>query len=180
MARLIAKRALAGHLPKEVGGITIAEVDPGPVTAIAPHGGREDAVSTTLEPLGLRFPKPGEVIEAEGARIVWAGRSLALLMGQAPPEALSRHAALTDQTGAQAIVVLSGQGLEEALARLIPVDLATAAFPPGATRRSLIGHMQGSVTRLGVDRFELAVMRSMGETLLHDLERAIGTWAARP
>lgn len=180
MARLIAKSALAGHLPREIGGIAITEVHPGPVTSVAPFTGCEAAVTSALFSLGLRWPEAGEALTSGDARLLWTGRSMALLMGVAPPEGLAAHAALTDQTGALAIMALSGPGLDEALARLVPIDLAHAAFPAGATRRTLIGHMQGSVTRTGRDRFEIAVMRSMGETLIHDLARAIATWAARP
>jgi len=180
VVRLIAKSALAGHLPRQIGGIAITEVHPGPVTSVAPFAGRGAEVSAALSPLGLRWPEPGEALASDAARILWVGRSMALVMGAAVPDGLAAHAALTDQTGASAIVDLSGEGLDEVLARLVPVDLRLSACPVGATRRTLIGHMQGSVTRTGPDRIEIAVMRSMGETMVHDLERAIGTWSARP
>lgn len=180
MVRLIAKSALAGHLPRTIGGIAIHEVQPGPVTSIAPLARAVAEVSADLAALGLRWPAPGEALDAGAARIVWAGRETALLMGCVPPDGLGARAALTDQTGALAMVRLSGEGLEEALARLIPVDLTIAALAPGATRQTLIGHMRGSVTRLAPDAFEVAVTRSMGESLVDDLERAIATWAARP
>ncbi len=48
MARLIAKSALAGLVPKQVGGLTLSEVETGPVTSIAPFRGQEAAVSAAL------------------------------------------------------------------------------------------------------------------------------------
>jgi len=180
VARLIPKTAFADRLPMEIGGITISAITLGQVTSVAPYSGREDAVSAALGALGLHFPAPGEFVVAGAARILWTGRSMALLSGAPAPEGLADNAALTDQTGALAMVELSGAGVEEALSRLIPVDLDQSAFAPGSTRRTLVGHMTASVTRLEPARFEIAVMRSMADTLLHDLERAIGTWAARP
>lgn len=180
MARLISKSAFARQLPLELGGITITESAPGPVTSVAPYRGQEAATGAALGALGLGWPAPGQSQTKGDTRIIWVGRSMALLMGAAPPEPLGAVAALTDQTGALAIVELSGSAIDELLARLVPVDLRAPVFPVGATRRTLIGHMTGSVTRTADDRIEIAVMRSMGETLLHDLTRAIGVWSARP
>ncbi|MBM1221236.1 sarcosine oxidase subunit gamma [Ponticoccus sp. SC2-23] len=180
MVRLIAKSPFARQLPVEIAGITITEVAPDPVTSVAPYRGQEAAAGAALSVLGLGWPEPGQTQADGAARIVWAGRSMALLMGVRPPEGLEARAALVDQTGAFAMVALSGPAIDEVLARLVPVDLRLPVFPVGATRRTLIGHMTGSVTRTAEDTIEIAVMRSMGETLLHDLTRAIGVWSARP
>jgi sarcosine oxidase subunit gamma len=105
---------------------------------------------------------------------------MALLIGTEAPAALAAEAALTDQTGAFAIVELQGRAIDQALARLVPLDLRLSAFPVHTTHRTLIGHMPGSVTRMAEDRIELAVMRSMADTLIHDLTRVIRVWSARP
>ena len=88
-------------------------------------------------------------------------------------------AALVDQSDAWAVVRLEGEGAEDVLARLVPVDLRLVSFPMGATARSKIGHMSGSVTRVGEDAFWLMVFRSMAETLVHDLKSAMEAVAAR-
>ena len=70
-------------------------------------------------------------------------------------------------------------GLEPVLARLTPIDLRDSAFPKGATARTVIGHMTGSITRTGADTYAIMVFRSMAKTAVHELERAMRGVAAR-
>ncbi|MGZ9812252.1 sarcosine oxidase subunit gamma [Pseudoroseicyclus sp. H15] len=162
-------------------GLTLAEGKWGDVTEIAPFKGKAEAVSAALsEALGLAFPAPGEALSAKGVRLLWVGPGRALLIGAAVPEGLAEDAALTSQTGAQAVLVLQGATVEAVLARLVPVDLSQEALPVGRTARTLVGHMTASVTRLRADVLELAVMRSMAGSLVHDVEEAARKVAARP
>ncbi len=175
MARLIESTMLP-ELPMTIGTVTLTAVTRGPETLIAPLKGRETV--SALRPLGLYFPKPN-TFEAKGdAAILWAGRGRALLIGVAPPEGLENGAALTDQTGAQAVVLLSGAEVGAVLARLVPVDLRVAAFPVGALALTQLGHMTACVRRRD-DGIEVAVMRSMAGTLVHDLTGAARGVAAR-
>jgi sarcosine oxidase gamma subunit len=178
VARLIATSACAGLLPLTIGAITLTEVVLGPVTSIAPFRGKSVAVTAALAVEDLRFPAPGETISAGPARIIWAGQGRAFLCGVTPPMALAGVAALTDQTDAAAVVRLDGAGAEAVLARLVPVDLRARAFPEGGTARTMVGHMTASITRVGAQSFEVMVMRSMAQTLVHELsEAAIGVAA---
>ena len=180
MARLIAKPALPAGELLSIGGVTVRSAELGPVTHIAPFAGTRGEVSEGLSALGLEWPEPGGTKTSDIARILWAGRNAALLIGAAPPVGLETSAALSDQTGANAAVRISGAGAEEVLARLVPVDLRPATFPEGATIRTLLGHMTASLTRTGPEEVEIMVMRSMAGTLLHDLDRAMRTFASRP
>jgi heterotetrameric sarcosine oxidase gamma subunit len=180
VARLIAKSALAGLLPVSVGGVVLTEVVPGPVTSLAPFRGQEAAVSAALEAgLGLGWPDVGRVTAAGDVRLHWSGKGRALLMGALPPEGLAGLAALTDQTGAAAILRIEGANVEAVLARLVPMDLRVAGFAEGQTARTMLAHMTASVTRVGAEAFEIMVMRSMATTLVHDLEAAAKGLAAR-
>jgi heterotetrameric sarcosine oxidase gamma subunit len=170
------KRPLEG-LNETIGDLRIAALDPGRVTSVAPYPGRDPDAS--LAALGLRFPAPGEIHAAHGARIVWAGRQLAFLIGTEPPENLSAAAALTDQSDGWAWVHVTGSAATEVLARLCPLDLRLAAFPPGTAAKSLIGHMQALIVRTSESGFEVAVFASMAGTLRHDLEAAAKAIAAR-
>ena len=170
MVDLIAKSPCAGLLPLTHGTVTATEVDPGPVTLIQPLRGADLS--------GL--PGPNETIAQKGARLIWFGRGHVLLIGGAPDPALAQTAALVDQSDAYAWVRVDGAGAADVLARLIPLDLRAAAFPPGATARTDISHMAGSVTRLEDGGFLLAVFRSMAATLVHDLKTAMQALAARP
>jgi len=179
VAKLIAKSPLAGLLPVQVGGLHVTEVALGQVTSIALYDGAQDAAGAALAELGLAFPAPGQTAQNVPVRILWSGRRTALLIGAPPPEALRAHAALTDQTGAQAALAITGAGADELLARLVPLDLRPAAFPNGQTARSTLGHMPASITRTG-EGFEILTFRSMAMSLVHELTRAARIWAARP
>ncbi|MWD26516.1 sarcosine oxidase subunit gamma [Aquicoccus sp. SCR17] len=180
MADLIAKTPCAGLLPFENGVATLWEPAPVPMTAIAPYRGRAEALSEALRAAhGLDWPGPGETSGEGAARLIWFDRAHGLLMGVAPAPALAEHAALTDQSDAWALVRLEGEGAAEVLARLTPLDLRESEFPVGRTARSLLGHMQGSITRLEPRVYQLMVFRSMAGTLVHELTTAMEQVAAR-
>ncbi|MEM8654939.1 MAG: sarcosine oxidase subunit gamma [Pseudomonadota bacterium] len=178
MAELIAKTPLDDMAPVTIGACTVTEVNLGTLTSIAPYQGAEIA-----EPFktahGIAWPGAGRATGKDGARALWFGRDMVLLAGPEPDETLAKHAALTDQSDAWTAVTLSGTTAEDVLARLIPLDLSAATFKRGYTARTQIQHMTGSVTRIGNDTFLLMVFRSMAGTLLHDLQRAMASVAAR-
>jgi sarcosine oxidase subunit gamma len=167
-------------LPVSVGALKLVEVELGPLTSIAPFKGRLEAASTALRSAhGLAFPAANRVTTSAGTRAIWFGRDMALLAGAAPDPGLASVAALTDQSDAWVAVSLSGEGAEEVLARLVPVDLRAAHFHEGHTVRSLLGHMNASVTRTGAESFLILVFRSMAGTLVHDIKEAMEAVAAR-
>ena len=179
MARLIAKTPLEDVLPVAVEGATLSELALDRAVAIAPYRGKERAVSAALKQLGLGFPAPGKTAQKGEARILWWGRGQALLIGAAPPALLEGLAALSEQADGLAALRLEGPFAEAALARLVPLDLRAAAFPKGATARTMLFHMTSSVTRVGANAFEILVMRSMGRTAAHDLTQAMKSVAAQ-
>lgn len=171
----------AAHVPaRTIGQVTLEQVDLGVLTSIAPYNGETGAVSKALKAAhGAAFPAPGRCNPAKGGQVLWFGREMALLLGPTPDAALAKHAALTDQSDAWVSLRLSGQGAEDVLARLAPIDLRANAFPEGHTARSLLGHMNASITRSDAEGFLLLVFRSMTDTLLHELETAMENVAAR-
>ncbi len=179
MARLIAKSPLDGVPAVETEGAILAEAELGRLTSVAAFRGRERAAAAALKTIGLGLPGPNRTLAADGARILWTGRAQALLIGAAPPDALAGIAALTDQSDALAALVLDSPLAEAALARLVPLDLRGAAFAKGRTARTMLYHMTCSITRLGAQRFEILVMRSMGRTAVHDLAVAMRSVAAQ-
>ncbi|WP_299705823.1 sarcosine oxidase subunit gamma [uncultured Tateyamaria sp.] len=178
MAELISKTPLDDMAPLTIGTVTLAEVDLGTLTSIAPYAGAK-----ITEPFkavhGMAWPAPNRATGKAGARAIWFGRDMVLLVGPKPDPTLADHTALTDQSDAWTAVTLSGDDVEDVLARLIPLDLSAAQFKRGHTARSQIQHMTGSITRIGNDTFLLMVFRSMAGTLVHDLERAMASVAAR-
>lgn len=179
MSLLTAKTPLEGRLPLTVGTVAAEEVVPLAIHAVTPFRGQEGAVSEALEAAaGVPLPAPGRMaVAAGGARALSIGPGQALVLGMAGLDLPG--AAVVDQSDAWAIARVSGAGVEAVLARLVPLDLSPAAFAEGATARTLIGHMTGSVSRVGAEAFELMVFRSMAGTLVHDLSRAMTGVAAR-
>lgn len=176
MPELIAKSALEGQ-SLTIGGVTLAELDPGPITSVALYPGGAKLAAKGLKTLGLSFPAPNTFTEKKGARIVWTGREQAFLIGVAPPAL--EGAALTDQSDGWAVLAISGPGAVDVLARLVPVDLRLASFPVGRAVRSQVNHMNAVILRTGDYALEVMVFRSMARTAWHELEATISMVAAR-
>lgn len=150
------------------------------MTSVAPFKGQERVVSDLLKAsIGIALPKPNRTTSRGDARSIWLGPGQALVMSDVVPD-LDGAAAITDQSDAWATIEVSGSDVVDVLARLVPIDLRLTTFKVGHTARTMLGHMTASVTRTGKDRIEVMVMRSMAETLLHDLRQAAEGWAARP
>ncbi len=180
MGDLIAKTPCDGLLPLAVGGVTLTEVVPEAITSIMPYDGQEKPASDLLKSLcGMGLPKPGRSTGRGGARVVWTGAGQAMVLGPPVDAGLGRHAALSDQSDAWAVLRLEGAGVAEVLARLTPLDLNPGVFKRGHAARSLLGHMSAGITRVGADAFEIMVFRSMAKTAVHELEEAMKSVAAR-
>jgi heterotetrameric sarcosine oxidase gamma subunit len=173
---LIAKSALDGRR-LQLGTVTLAEVDPGPITSIALFPGGDKAVAKGLKGLGLAMPAPSTFLEKKGARLVWTGRDQVFLIGVTPP--LIVGAALTDQSDGWTMLAVAGAGVVDVLARLVPVDLRLAARPVGTALRTQVNHMNAVILRTGDHAFEIMVFRSMSRTAWHELENTMSMVHAR-
>lgn len=162
--------------PLAAADAVLAVIDPGPLAQIARFHSLDDGVPAALAPLGLSFPEPGRVSAAGDLRLVWTGRDQAMLVGAPPPEGL--RAALTDQSDGWVCLALTGPGAEAVLARLVPLDLRAAAFPPGRAARSGLNHMPLILWREG-DGFRLMTFRSMARTAWAEIADAMRHLAAR-
>lgn len=180
MVDLIAKTPLNDFAPMTIGDATLSEVDLGVLTSLAPYKGQlKSAAAALKEAHGMAWPAPGRATGKAGARAIWFGRDMVLLAGPAPDASLTQFAALTDQSDAWTCLQLSGDSAEDIFARLVPVDLRGTSFKRGHTARSLVQHMNGSITRIGPQTFLVMVFRSMAKTLLYDLQRAMESVASR-
>lgn len=176
MPELIAKSALEGR-SLNLGGVSLAEVDVGPITSVAVLPGGAKAVAKGLKALGLAMPEPNTFVEKKGLRIVWTGREQAFLIGAESP--VLEGAAVTDQSDGWAVLSLSGPAAADVLARLVPMDLRLSACPVGTALRSQLYHMNAVILRAGDYAFEIMVFRSMARTAWHELETATHMVAAR-
>jgi sarcosine oxidase subunit gamma len=172
VADLIARAATHGLLPIEIGGTLLEDAQPEAITWVAPFDGKSDAVAKALG----GFPGPGETCEIRDGRALSTGPGQAVILG-AP--VAPKGAAIADQSDGWTVIALDGANAKAILARLTSIDLRDGAFPPNATARTLVGHMTASLTRVGEYRFEIMVFRSMTQTLVHELTRAMRHVEAR-
>lgn len=179
MVELRERSACAGLLPLSLGSVTVEEVEAGPMASLCAFGDAS-ALGAALEKAhGVAWPAPNRSSGKGGARAIWFGRGEVLLMGVAPDAALGKLGAVVDQSDGWAVVSVSGTGVEDVLARLVPVDLRGAVFKRGHTARTQLGHMNASITRTGADAFMIMVFRSMAGTLVHELKDAMAAVASR-
>ncbi|MFN3938286.1 MAG: sarcosine oxidase subunit gamma [Gemmobacter sp.] len=164
-------------LPTDRGPVRLEPASVAGLWSIAPFPGRIEEVTKALEPLGLRFPGPGESLRMADVTIFWSGREQAFLTGTTPPD-FAGAAAVTDQSDGWAALRLSGPGAVDVLARLVPVDLRPAAAPPGLALRSQLNHMPLALL-VEEGGFLLLVFRSMAATAVHELAEAMRSVAAR-
>lgn len=172
----------AGLLPRKIGALTLSEVDPGHLTALAPYKGKAlgSGLGGALKVAhGMALPAPNRATGKAGARALWFGHAHYLLMGLPPDPVLDEHAAVTDISDAWAVVQLDGARVTDALARLTPIDLRASHFRRGHTARTDLRHMHASITKVGEEAFMIMVFRSMAQTLVHDLVTAMEGVAAR-
>ena len=179
MDKLSDSTPCAGLLPLSVGAFVLSEAELGPLAQISPFKGGLDQVASVLQKSkGLALPGPNQSVVGQGSRLTWFGRESFLLSGCPAPD-LKEFAAVTDQTDAWACVELSGEGVEDALARLVPVDLRTTSFAANATVRTYVGHMSASLVRTDDQKILMMVFRSMAETLVEELKEAMEAVTAR-
>lgn len=180
MVRLVARTPLEGEPLGPAGGVVLTEAQIDQAFSVAPFRGKTAAVDAALrKACGLGFPPPNTALAAGAVRAVWSGRGRAIVIGTALPAAIHRIAAVTAQGDGIAALRVEGEAAVDVLARLVPVDLRPARFPPGTTVRTFVGHMAAQVTCLGPDLFEIMVMRSMGHTLVHEIRATAAMVAAR-
>lgn len=180
MASLIELTPCSGMEPVTIGSVTLTELVPDSMTSVTAFKGQAASLSKALsEAHGMKMPAPNRATGKEGARAVWFGPDMAMLIGPAPDAGLGQVASLTDQTDAWTVVRLEGEDAAAVLARLTPIDLRDSAFKRGHTARTELMHMSSSITRVGANAFQVMVFRSMAKTLLNDLETAMKSMAAR-
>ena len=179
MVDLIAKSPVEGLVPAEVGTVRLEDVTPDQMTSVAPFKGKVKAASEVLKgEMGNPTPAPLRSTGKDGARLIWFGQNLTMVLGALDGAKLAGIAAVTDQSDGWVVLRLEGADAEGTLARLTPLDLRLSVFKRGHTARSELQHMMASITRTGANSFDIMVMRSMARTAVHDLTEAAKRVAA--
>ena len=179
MLKLTTKTPLEDLLPISIGTITLSDETPAFMTLIDCPNGSESKVSEALKKVhGITLPAPNRTTARAKNRCLWFGKNH-LLLGSELDETLSKIARLTDVSDGYAVLRAEGKDIEGVLARLAPIDLAPSHFKPGYTARTLVRHMHAALTRISDTIFQIIVFRSMAQTLVHDLTRAMTSIDAR-
>jgi len=179
VARLISRSATVDLLPVQVGELTLRDVTPARMTAIAPWPGAGAAVSRAMKAAGLGWPAADRAAKGAGGVCLWSGRDQAFLLDAAAPDGLTAHAAVTDVSDGWTALSLSGEGACQVLARLVAIDLSPSAFPAGASARTGLGHMMTLIHHAAPGDYMILVFRSMTEFAAHEIEIAMKAVAAR-
>lgn len=173
VVELIALTPGADLLPLTEGGITLREVLHDTLLSVSPYAGKQAAVSAALlVQVGHELPP----VQRRAGPLQWFGHQTWMV---AQDVALDGLAAVTDQSDAWATVAITGQGVGDVLARLVPIDLRAKTFETNHVAKTMLGHMSVTLTRVGPETIEIVVMRSMAQTLVHELHIAIKGVAAR-
>lgn len=116
------------------------------------------------EPCAVRTAAPGQWF-------IVGNTPLAPERLTAMAEALHPEAVASDQSHGRVRIGVAGSAVERMLAKGTAVDLSLAAFPPGHSATTLVGHIAAHLTRLDATAFEVMVLRSFAESLWEDLAR---------
>jgi sarcosine oxidase subunit gamma len=175
VADLAPTSPIGSGLPLTVGATTLAALPESPMVSLAPFRGRD---AEAPEALGAGLPPPGGTAPLSDGLLIWAGIGLWFLRGPAAARLdAPAWAAVTDQADGWCGLALDGPDAEAVLARLVPIDLDPAVFPPDAVARTALRHVPCLLMR-GTG-FELLVPRSMARSAVRDLARAMRAVAAR-
>ena len=179
MFKLYAKSPFEGLLPRLIGSVEIRECITEYVTLVDIPLGREDQVCSVLKRNhGITLPKVNKSTGQIGrCCLSFGGRYL--LIGLKPCSDLANVGRLTDVSDGFAILHAEGEEIEAVLARLVPINLCKSVFKIGDTAKTLVQHMQASITKTSEKNFQIMVFRSMAYTLVHDLVRAMDSIAYR-
>lgn len=161
----------------------------GPLVSITPAGPatrlslRAPAASLAAlsKALGLALPARPKTSSSSGARhALWLGPDEWLMIDEAgadmaallkPVKAL--HSAV-DVSHRNTAILVSGAGAADVLNAGCPQDLSPAAFPVGASSRTILGKVEIVLSRTADDAFRVEVWRSFSGyafTLLEDAAR---------
>lgn len=161
---LVEKTPAADYLPISIGSLRFSEVKVENIFSIQPYNSKVEDVSKTLKKqYGLTFPGIGKSVIHGTSDVFWAGLDLYFLIASEIP---ILNAGVTDQSDAWVVTALTGEGANEVLDRLCPVD--NRLMEEGDVVRSSIGHMPAIIRRIE-DGFSVLVFRSFSKTLVHEV-----------
>ena len=157
----------------------LAPVPPRSIAGIASFRDQDRLQAALRTEFGAAVPTVAGFVQAGAITLACIAPARFLASGDAGAnlparlaKALDGLAAVTDQSDMWATWHVSGAGVRECLARVVPIDLASDVFQVGDLALTRASHLDVRVCRVGADAYEIAVTRSVAADLLHALEEA--------
>lgn len=149
---------------------------------IARSGRTADVVGAIRDALGLELPSVSRHVVHPGGtcQALWSGPSQWLLLADATSaeaicehasRALSRIAAIVDQSSAYVMLGLSGSRVRGTLEKLVGIDVEQSAFSVGTCAMTVLAHMPIHIWRVDDEgsnpAFRIAAPQSYARSLWH-------------
>lgn len=151
------------------------------------NAGNELFARTVEKVLGVALPAQAcQSAESSKALVQWLSPDEWLIItegGQEGPlqqalrEQLSGHYAITDVSGGQTVIALSGPKAEMVIRKSCPYDVHPSRFPTGKCVGTVFAKSSVLLRRTGADSFELVIRRSFADYVwmwLQDASREYG------
>jgi sarcosine oxidase subunit gamma len=143
-------------------------------TVIAKRGCCESLAQSVLARYAVELPRGAYRRQAQGVAFAGLGRETWLAscehggndFAAALRGAIGALASISDQSDAYSLLRLSGPNVRDSLAKLIPIDLHSRAFAPGAVASTVASHIGVTLWRLDdvadeTPAFDIVVARSL-------------------
>ncbi|MGP7733048.1 sarcosine oxidase subunit gamma [Oceanimonas smirnovii] len=151
------------------------------------NAGNELFARTVEKVLGVALPTQAcQSAESSKALVQWLSPDEWLIItegGQEGPlqqtlrEQLSGHYAITNVSGGQTVIALSGPKAEMVIRKSCPYDIHPSRFPTGKCVGTVFAKSSALLRRTGADSFELVIRRSFADYVwmwLQDASREYG------
>ncbi|WP_107850354.1 sarcosine oxidase subunit gamma [Oceanimonas marisflavi] len=139
------------------------------------NAGNELFAKTVEKVLGVALPTQAcSSVESDKALVQWLSPDEWLIItegGQEGPlqqalrEQLTGHYAITDVSGGQTIIELSGPKAEMVIRKSCPYDVHLSNFPTGKCVGTVFAKSSALLRRTGAESFELVIRRSFADYL---------------
>jgi heterotetrameric sarcosine oxidase gamma subunit len=187
--KLTAEPALAAY-SQSFRGVDLNEVTQRAMVSMAiPNEGRRALELQLTEAYGLVLPEMGEWVsnDTNHTQFLRLQNDLCFLLfdysGDRAVEHFAKkmsHAYLSDQSDSWVMLRLSGEKSRQALARICPIDLHPAYFPPGSVTRTVMEHIGVLIVCDAENVYTLMALRSYARSFLHALEVSINNVLPTP
>lgn len=146
---------------------------------------RRGAAADTSRALQARFgvglPAPGRLIVAGADVVLWQGPDRFLAVRESGGGGLAREltpvlagvAHVVDASSARVILTVTGEGVADALSRLLPIDLHPRVFVAGSVALTIAGHIDVQVwCQDDAEAFRIACTSSLARSFRRQLAEA--------